>query len=240
MSATMGNAGAPKRRSRKWWIIAGILAVPAAVVGGPYVYIHFISGDAPAPLTISTSTPPGGATTGEAVPVEGTWNVSSGSQAGYRVKELLFGQSNEAVGRTSNVTGSLTISGTRVTTASFTVDLASVRSDESRRDNQFRGRIMNVATYPTATFTLTEPIQLGAIPAEGVEGTATATGELTLHGTTKTVVVTITGKRTGATIQVSGSIPITFADWNIPNPSGGPASTEDHGSIEFLLNFTRS
>ena len=47
----------------------------------------------------------------------------------------------------------------------------------------------------------------------------------------------LAAQETGSSIQVSGSIPITFADWNISNPSGGPASTNDHGIIEFLLTF---
>jgi len=36
-------------------------------------------------------------------------------------------------------------------------------------------------------------------------------------------------------VKVAGTIPVTFADYDIPNPSFGPASTEDHGEIEFLL-----
>ena len=64
--------------------------------------------------------------------------AASGSQAGYRVKEVLFGQSVEAVGRTSNVDGALTINGTTVEAAAISIDLASVESGESRRDGQFR------------------------------------------------------------------------------------------------------
>jgi hypothetical protein len=58
-----------------------------------------------------------------------------------------------------------------------------------------------------------------------------------MHGTTRTVTFQLPARRSGATIQVSGSVPITFADWNISNPSGGPATTEDHGILEFLINF---
>jgi len=36
-----------------------------------------------------------------------------------------------------------------------------------------------------------------------------------------------------------GSIPVTFADYGIANPSFGPVSTEDNGEVEFLLAFTR-
>src|SRR5204863_8473221 len=128
-----------------------------------------------------------------------------GSQAGYRVKEVLFGQSAEAVGRTTNVDGALTIAGAKIEAADISVDLASVTSDRSQRDNQFRGRIMSVTRYPTATFKLTQPIDLGTLPADGATVTAPATGELTLHGTKKTVTTDVTAKRTGGTTQVNGT-----------------------------------
>jgi len=52
--------------------------------------------------------------------------------------------------------------------------------------------------------------------------------------------VDLTTRRTGNRIEVSGSIPIRFADWNIPNPSFGPVTTQDHGVLEFLLVFAHS
>jgi polyisoprenoid-binding protein YceI len=115
-----------------------------------------------------------------------------------------------------------------------------VTSDEPRRDAQFRGRIMQTSTYPRAQFALSKPVELGSLPAEGATRTVRVTGTLTLHGTTRTVTFELTGRRTRATVQVSGSIPITFADWSIPNPSFGPVSTEDHGTLELLLNFTQA
>jgi len=174
------------------------------------------------------------------VAVDGTWKVSSGSTAGYRIKETLFGQSNTAVGRTNAVTGSITIAGTTVTDGSFSVDLTQVSSDRSQRDGQFQGRIMDTASFPTATFKLTQPIQLSTLPANGVQVTAKATGDLAMHGVTKSVTFTVTAQRNGSTIQVQGAIPIVFADYSISNPSGGPATTADNGSMEFLLNFTQS
>jgi len=232
------------------WIIALPIAVLVLVTAGTWTYTHVLSSDAPARLTLkgtvtdnipgTTATTGAGGSTAAPASFDGTWTATSGSQAGYRVKEVLFGQSTEAVGRTSNVDGALTISGAKVTTADISVDLASVTSDRSQRDNQFRGRIMNVTQYPTATFKLTQPIDLGTLPADGVTVTAPATGVLTLHGTTKTVTTTIAAKRTGGTIQVNGTIPVVFADYGIPNPTFGPASTDDHGVIEFLVAFTKS
>ena len=41
---------------------------------------------------------------------------------------------------------------------------------------------------------------------------------------------TLSAERTSAGIEVSGSIPILFADWSIPNPSFGNAiTTQNHG-----------
>lgn len=230
---------------RRWikWAIGAVVVVMLLVVGGPFVYIHFIEGKAPAPLSLATeptsTTQAGAAVT--TVVVDGKWNVTGGSQAGYRIQEVLFGQSNTAVGRTSAVTGSITITGATVGAGNFSVDMTQVTSDESERDGQFQNRIMDTATYPTASFVLTKAIQLGTLPADGVQTTATATGTLTMHGATKSITFQVSARRSGATITVSGSIPIVFADWNISNPSGGPAAvTANHGILEFLLNFMHS
>jgi polyisoprenoid-binding protein YceI len=223
----------------KQWLIVSALGVVLLVVGGPFIYFRYVQGDAPAPLTLPTPAPedPGEPASGS---VAGTWKVTDGSQVGYRVKEVLFGQSGEAVGRTDSIQGSVTIEGTMVTSATFTVDMASVTSNESRRDEQFRGRIMQTSTYPTGTFALSQPIALTSIPADGVATTARATGKLTFHGVTQTVTFDLTGRRDEDRIQISGSIPITFTDYNIANPSFGPAQTEDSGVLEFLLALTRT
>jgi len=230
------------------WIIAAVVAAVVLFVGGPFVYIHFIEADPPAKLSLNSATTPSttagaaGSTTPSAASasIAGTWKVGSGSTAGYRVKEVLFGQSTTAVGRTSDVTGSMTIGGTTVNTASFSVDMTTVTSDQNGRNGQFQGRIMDTAQYPTATFELTSPINLAPVPKEGVVAKYDATGKLTLHGTTKTVTIPLETKRTGNVIQVQGILPIHFADYNIDNPSGGPARVGADGQMEFLLQFQQS
>jgi polyisoprenoid-binding protein YceI len=215
------------------------LALVVLVVGGTWTYINVIKEDAPERLTLQQGPGADQNPSGDADGVEGVWKATTGSQAGYRVKEVLFGQSTEGVGRTSNVTGSITIAGTEVTEGSFTVDMASVTSDESRRDNQFRGRIMDVGNHPTSTFQLTQPIALGEIPADGQPITRPAAGKLTLRGTTRDVTFDVEAQRTGPNVKVAGAIPIVFAEWGIPNPSFGPAQTEDRGVLEFLLVLAR-
>ena len=49
------------------------------------------------------------------------------------------------------------------------------------------------------------------------------------------------GSRLKGKIEISGSIPVKFADYGIGNPSFGSfVTTEDHGVLEFLLDFSRS
>ncbi len=218
-------------------LVAVPLALAALVVGGTWVYVNVVEGDPPERLALPSAAPSSTATFSGTV--DGTYQVTSGSQVGYRVKEVLFGQDATAVGRTDKVTGTLTIAGTRVTATTFTVDMASVTSDQSRRDNQFRGRIMDVSTYPTATFALTSPIDLGSVPADGVTITTTATGDLTLHGTTKRVTFEVKARRSGGTVEANGSIHLVFDEWGIPSPSFGPAEVQDNGELEFLLVFAK-
>ena len=171
--------------------------------------------------------------------VSGIWKATTKSTLGYRVKEVLGGLDAEAVGRTNQVTGELVIEASRVMAATFSVDVGTITSDSSKRDNQFTGNIMDVSTYPTADFVLTTPIDFGSIPLPGFQLTATATGDLTLHGVTRSVTFEVTTEYASNVIGVLGSIDITFADYGIANPSNAFVSTGDTGLLEFVLAFER-
>src|SRR5205085_5955622 len=105
-----------------------VLAV-ALLFGGSWVYVNLISADAPAKLTVdSTASGDASSTTvADDGTTDGTWKATSASVAGYRVKEQLRGASKEAAGRTTDVSGSMTLSGTTVSAASFTVDMTTDR-----------------------------------------------------------------------------------------------------------------
>lgn len=221
----------------KRWVIGGVAAVLLLAVGGPYVYINYVTEPAPETLSLDNTTQQERTSDGRAG-VEGKWKVSDGSQAGYRVDEVLFGQNVTAVGRTEKVTGELAVEGTKATSAAFTVDLASVKSDSDRRDGQFRDRIVNTATYPEAKFELTAPVDFKKVPAVGEKVTAKATGTFSIHGKTKSVTFDLTAQRTDAAFRVNGSVPVVFADYGIADPGFSGIEVEDQGTIEFLLDFT--
>lgn len=242
------------------WLIRGVIAVVAVVglgYGAIFLYTEVINGSpdeldeqdlrdavnatdqARDPVTIATSDAADTTTSDESA-VDGDWTVASGSVVRYRVDEVLAGVNTTAVGETDAITGSLSVDGTAATAAEFSVDVATFESDRSQRDGQFRGRIMDTEQFPEATFALAEPIELGAVPSAGEQLAATATGELTMHGVTNPVTFDVTAEAGKARIGVLGSIPITFADYGIENPSFGTVKTEDDGSIEFVLVFERA
>ena len=167
------------------------------------------------------------------------WITTEGSEVGYRVSEVLFGIDTEGVGRTEDVTGSVTLVDTTMTEAEFTVDVASMKSDDGRRDGQFRGRIMETQTFPTASFTLTSPVDLGVTATEGATVDTTISGELTMHGVTNPVSFEIAAKIEGNRLGVIGTIPVTFVDYDIVDPSITGITVKPEGVIEFVLVFSR-
>lgn len=224
--------------------IAAIVVLGLAITAGPFLYINFLKDDAPDALSIDDASSDQTIPDGGESPIEdinGAWQIFSNNDSvvGYRVKEILFGQSTEGVGRTSDVTGDLNIADNVVTAASFTAQMGTLTSDAANRDRQFNGRIMDTTTYPTSTFVLTQPI---ALPDNALSGdiiTVTAQGDLTLRGTTQPVQFPLQAKVEGATFTVVGNITIVFDEWNIPEPSLPGINVDPEGLLEFSLVFGR-
>ena len=194
------------------------------------------------PTGAVSTLPPGG--------LEGTWTLDpsigsftdfSSSWVGYRVDETLAGnRANTAVGRTPDVTGSLVLGGTSIASVEVTANLTTLKSDDDRRDGQLGRQSIETDRFPEATFRLTTPIDLGSLPADGETVSATATGELTLHGVTRSVDVPIEARLSGDVVTVAGSIEILFADYAIDQPTSFLVlSIEDHGTMELQLHFRR-
>ena len=229
---------------RTWWIVGGVVAVVAAgAVGGPLVYAA-LEEDAPPARTVqaqpSSDVPPpsASASAAPAVPdLDGTWTVAPDSSAGYRVDEVLNGADVTVAGTTDQVTGSVVIAEGDLAEGEVTVDVASIATDQSRRDAYFRDNVMDVATHPTATFAVTEPADLPELT--GTPVTVPVAGELTLAGTTRPVQVDLSVVRTAEGVDVSGSVPVTFADYGIDAPSLGFVRVDEQGAVEMFLHLTR-
>jgi polyisoprenoid-binding protein YceI len=261
---------APATRGRIGRILVGLIAAGLLLAGAFGIYYLFLRPEGPAPVggatlaPVATASPTEAASDvaatadpatadpgdGTASGLDGVWTVDtsigsfddfSGTFVGYRVQEELAGiGAKVAVGRTPDVTGSLTLDGTTVTEATIEADLTALRSDDRNRDRQLGRQGIESDRFPTATFSITAPIELGSIPAAGEQIEVTASGQLTLHGVTRDVEVPMTAGLSGDAILVQGSIPILFADYEIEKPeSFRVLSVDDNGIMEFQVYLSR-
>lgn len=225
---------------------AGVLALAvAAAVAGPIVYRDFIAPPAAEAPSLSGDgdmlEPVGDAL--EPATLVGEWRVSDGSEAGYRLDEVLNGTDVTVTGRTDDVTGSFTIGagGLTLERAELTVDVASISTDSAQRDTYFRDQALRAAEHPTATFTLTQPVTLDAAPAAGAVVQTQAVGDLTIAGVTRSVTAEVQVRGSagadggGAVAEIAGTIPIVFADFGVEAPSLGFVQVEPEGFVEFQL-----
>ncbi len=231
-------------------LIAGLVVVGVIGVGG-YLFL-FGGSDAPPPAELSgTGEQAGDDGANEPAGIDGNWQVVAGETSdptfvGYRVSETLLGvnRRNEAVGRTNEVQGTVTITGTTVEAVELTANLETLQSDETRRDTALRSRGLEIDEFPTATFTLTDPIDLGQLPSAGQAVNVTAVGELTLHGVTSDVSVPLEAVLVaGSTpqIEIVGSLEISMADFEIEPPNvGGVVSVDDRGTLELHVFLERA
>ena len=217
----------PSRRT--WTVVGGVAAlVVVGAVGGPLVYAALQEDAAPATtVQAQDSDAPLVETT------DGTWTVSSGSSAGYRVDEVLNGADVTVAGTTDQVTGTVVVSGGDLASAEVDVDVASIATDSDRRDSYFRDDVMEVGEFPTASFVVDRAVDLPELT--GTPVTVPVAGMLALHGVTQDVTVDLSVVRTADGVEASGSIPVTFSDYDVTAPDLGFVSVEDAGSVELFL-----
>lgn len=158
---------------------------------------------------------------------------------GFRIDETLttIGKTT-AVGRTSDVTGSILIEATTLVAAEIVADLSNIVTEDSRRDSAARGAL-NTDEFPNATFTLNAPIDLGPTAAEGNPVSVTALGELTISGVTNSIEFAIEAQLVRGIVIVVGSADVAFlTDYGLTVPSVPIIlGVENHGIVEFQLLF---
>lgn len=242
-------------------VLLGVLAA-IVVVGGIGIW-WFLKDDAPPEATLedavaevedaTTTTGADGSTATPATDgIEGTWTIdtesgefdyesATGSFVGFRIEEELSSiGSTTAVGRTGDLAGSMVIEGTTVTETTVEIDLSTITTNESRRDDNVY-EALETDEFPTGTFTLTEPIELGAAAEEGEAVEVTATGELTIHGVTQEVTFDMEAQLVNGTVVAVGSTEITFSDYDVEVPSSPiVVSVDDHGTLELKLLFVKA
>lgn len=209
----------------------------ALAAGGVIWYVF--GGSSPAKPHLS-STATTDVAPGSATPV-GSWTLVRAKDVyvGYRIQELFAGDTihKTAVGRTPTVDGTMTITVGQVASVAVTADLRNLTSDRAARDDYIHSHAIQSDTFPMAHFELAAPVTIPAGVRPGAKLHLKATGRLTLHGVTRTVIATLDARWNGSTVDVVGTAPIVLADYGIQPPSTSVTSVGDHGTFELQLRF---
>lgn len=178
----------------------------------------------------------------------GTWTVDldavpfdsatgAGTWVGYRVDEELSGVGAfTAVGRSPRVEGRVVIDGSRVVEAEIGADLVGLVSDNANRDS----RVRPLFTDRPVTFVLSEPVEFGAVPAEGQRVAVAARGVLSIGDIAQEVDVELSADVAGERLVVTGSTLVVLADYDVVVPSATVVlSVSDEATVELQLYLTR-
>lgn len=238
-----------------WWL--GLFSEPEAEVSLDAAVAGAVGDEEPGTDAASADTESAAdseaASTDETDELSGTWAIvpSQATFVGYRIQEVLSGVGDfTAVGRSPAVTGELVIEtmgdGAVIQSVSVIADLTQLESDNGRRDSEMGRQGLETDTFPEGSFELTEPIDLGSIPAQGETIGAVAVGDFTLHGVTNRIEMPIEGQivtdaTSGAdSLVIIGSSEIAMGDYDIEPPKAPVvASVEEIGVMELSLVFER-
>ena len=161
-----------------------------------------------------------------------TWNIDAAhSSVGFKVRHLMVSNVKGVFGK---VAGVINIDDQDVTRshASVTIDTTSVDTGVPKRDTHLRSaEFLDVAKFPTMTFVSTSVARDG-------EGRLKVTGDLTLHGVTRSVVLNVEGPsqvakdpmgnlRRGASAETKINRKDYGLNWNKAMETGGVLVGDD-------------
>ncbi len=230
--------------SRKYTVI-GILLVAVLVITGIWLW-NWVLGDteaasgpitavpvvteAPTAVAVITETPDEPVV--EETPVA-TDPIESGpivfqisqdeSEASFMIYEDLRGQPKDVIGTTDQVAGEIALDKSDLSAAQVGVIQVNARTlvtDDDRRNQAIRNRILNTDNYEFITFTPTEISGLEGTAAVGQEFTFQITGDLTIRDVTKPVVFDVTAQLVSEDqLAAHAETKIQRGDFNLVIPS---------------------
>jgi polyisoprenoid-binding protein YceI len=225
---------------------AGLVVLALVGLGG---YVYFFSNLRSSPPSLALSASPTARPT-TSTGLAGTWTVSTGSQARYRVKELFVGETakHDAVAQTSSVTGTLTVAGDatgyQASGITVTADLTGLHSIDqvagrnvSQRDG-IVSRQLDMQQFPNTTFTAASASVPGGVT--GGQVSITVAGKLTIHGVTKDITATAKAQIVGDKIEIAGSVTINMTDYGVSPPQVPFSAVDPTATIEFDLFLTKT
>lgn len=163
--------------------------------------------------------------------------VKEESKATYTVNEKFLNRQlpNDAVGSTSAITGEVVVENGEVKPSKVTVDLRTLKSDESRRDQRIRTQGLESDKYPFAEFLIEKAD--AKIPADGSEVTLKLTGTMKIHDTAKPFTFEAKASLKGGTLVIHADQSFDMTEFGITPPSIAGMLTVNPG-VKLHVDFT--
>jgi polyisoprenoid-binding protein YceI len=191
----------------------------------------------PASSTTNAATAPSGATTFAI--------VADQSQAKVTVNEkLAFLPSNsDAVLTTNAMQGQIVLGadGTPADGSKIMVDLRTLKSDQTMRDNYIRQTTLQSDTYPLAEFVITGADGLNGPLQNGQQASFKLLGTMTIHGVTKPVAFDATATMNGGALTGTAATAFTFEDFGMtPSNKANIVTVADKINVQMTIAATKS
>lgn len=211
------------------------------------VLVGSACGGAASPSPAATATPTPTPTTTAAVATTPpataiTWTVDPESKATVRVREQLvrLPAPNDAIITITGATGSFTLNpnGTFASGSKVSVDMTTIQTDDRQRTDSIRRDPLEVTRFRTSELIPTKTSGLTLPLARSGDLSFQLTGDLTLHGVTKTVTFDVTATREGGKLTATATANPSwkFGDFGMRPPSSfSVLSIVDEIRMEFAL-----
>lgn len=149
--------------------------------------------------------------------------VPEKSEARYRVREQLANLTlpNDAIGKTNRVSGAIVIGADGQVDpqqSRFEVDVSTLQSDQSRRDNFLKRSTLQTDQYPIVSFVPKTISGLSWPLPESGNFSFQMTGDMTIRDVTREVTWDVTGTLDGGQAVGQAVTKFTFADFNLEQP----------------------
>ena len=164
--------------------------------------------------------------------------VPGDSSAKYVVEETLSGLPATAVGVTSDVTGEIYLTPEGLydgAVSKFMVDLSTLKTDESRRDNYVRSNVLETNRYQFAEFVIESVDGFPAGYVEGEEASLTLSGTMTIKEVSLPVTFSVLARQADDTLTATADAQFNMSDFGIDPPQVAIAKAKDGVVLQVVI-----
>jgi polyisoprenoid-binding protein YceI len=167
------------------------------------------------------------------------------SQAKVTVNEkLAFLPSNsDAVLTTNSMQGQIVLGadGKPSDASKIQVDLRTLKSDQTMRDNYIRATTLQSDQFPLAEFAITGVDGWNGPLSSGQQSTFKLLGTMTMHGVTKPVTFDTTATMNGGTLTGTATTAFTFEDFGMtPSNKANIVTVVDKINLQMTISATKA